>query len=82
MSYYLVSNIAVSVIGTIKDSKLPTFVTGHFLYQCAQGAGLNVAAIEEEQEKKRKAREEKITLRVAELNAKIEVLNAQETPAA
>jgi ParB family chromosome partitioning protein len=63
-------------LSTQSDAKSPSTDTGYFLYRMAEAAGVNVAAIEQEQEKKMKERESKMNGRIADLQKKISKLNS------
>ncbi|MBT2561331.1 ParB/RepB/Spo0J family partition protein [Pedobacter sp. ISL-68] len=53
------------------ESKYPTNVTAYALYEMAKASGLDVAAIEQAQEEKAKERQDKMELRIKELEKRI-----------
>ena len=53
------------------ECKFPKTDTGYFLYQMADAGGLNIAAIEEEQDNKARIRETKLKERIKDLENKI-----------
>jgi ParB family chromosome partitioning protein len=61
-------------IASQSESKNPGYETGYFLYKTAEGAGVNVARIEEQQQQKVKDREDKQQIRIKELEMKIDRL--------
>ncbi|HMH32127.1 MAG TPA: ParB/RepB/Spo0J family partition protein [Puia sp.] len=64
-----------TAVASKPESKFPNNDTGYVLYQMAESSGLDIATIEEEQEKKSKNREAKQNDRIKELEKKISKMN-------
>lgn len=62
-------------IGHNSESKLPTNATGKIMLKVAEGAGVDIPLIERAQQEKADGRRDKLTVRIAELEQKIQVLN-------
>ena len=60
----------MAVVGK-SESKYPQNVMAHFLYRVAEDAGLDVPAIEKAQQDKAAERQDKISLRIKDLEKKI-----------
>ncbi|MEJ0080837.1 MAG: ParB/RepB/Spo0J family partition protein [Puia sp.] len=71
---YLIRN----AIATNPEAKLPNTDTGYSLYRMAESAGLEISAIERDQERKMKDRETKKNARITELEKRISTLNPAE----
>lgn len=59
------------------ESKTPDNPLGYCLYKQAADAGINVAAIEQEQQQKADERKGRLDIRLLELNHRIEKMNQQ-----